>query len=75
MMIATNWKALGRRLGFGEPELTGFHKDNEEYKEKAYAMLLAWKQREGREATYQILKKALCHHLVGRADLAEEFCS
>ena len=73
--IACKWKALGRRLGFGESELTGFHKNNEEYEEKAYAMLLAWKQREGGEATYQILKEALCHHLVGRTDLAEEFCS
>ena len=44
-MISDKWKALGRRLGFGESELIGFHKNNEEYEEKGYAMLLVWKQR------------------------------
>ena len=73
-MIGSKWKALGRRLGFDESKLTGFHKNNEEYEEKAYAMLLEWKQREGGEATYQILKEALCHYLVGRTDLGEKFC-
>ena len=75
-MIAEKWRPLGRRLGFEEWELTGFDKDKQEYTEKAYAMLLAWKQRKGREeATYQVLKEALCDEtLVGRTDLAEKFC-
>ena len=74
-MIAEKWRPLGRQLGFEEWELTLFHKDNEEYKEKAYAMLLSWKQRKGEGATYQVLKEALCdEELVGRTDLAEKFC-
>ena len=73
--IAGAWKSLGRRLDFGESKLTGFHKENEEYSEKAYKMLLAWKQRDASKATYQVLYEALCHRLVNRKDLAEEFCS
>lgn len=72
--IAEGWKSLGRRLGMDEPRLTAFHKDNEEYSEKAYQMLLLWKRREGSAATYQVLHDALCHSLVNRRDLAEEIC-
>ena len=73
--IAEKWLPLGRRLGFEEGELTGFVKDKQEYREKAYAMLLAWKHRKGEGATYQVLKEALCHEkLVGRTDLADKFC-
>lgn len=73
--IGKNWISLGRRLQFGESLLTGFDKDKSEYSEKAYAMLLRWKQRGGTEnATYQILKEALCHRLVDRTDLAQKYC-
>ncbi|XP_068760236.1 uncharacterized protein [Montipora capricornis] len=69
--IDTKWKSLARRLGFSEPEITGFHKDNEEYIEKCYQMLLVWKQRKASSATKKDLCDALCHYLVGRRDLAE----
>ena len=68
------WKPLGRRLKFGKAELTGIDKKKEEWGEKAYAMLIAWKQREGSDATYRVLYEALCHEFVNRRDLAEEFC-
>ena len=52
--IGEGWKPLGRRLGFKEAELTGFHKENEEYSEKPYQMLLKWKQKGGTSgATYE----------------------
>ena len=73
-LIAEGWKPLGRRLGMDESKLTGFHKGNEEYSEKAYQMLLFWKRREGSAATYQVLHGALCHSLVNRRDLAEDIC-
>ena len=69
-----NWKSLGRRLNFDASQLTALHKDNEEWSEKAYAMLTAWKEREGSAATYQVLYEALCHEFVNRRDLAEEIC-
>ena len=73
-MLEDSWEKLARRLGFHEGEIIGFHKDNEEYSKKALKMLFRWKQKQGREATYSVLYDALCHKLVGRRDLAEEFC-
>ena len=70
--IPDHWKKLGRRLAFDEAELRDFHKDNEKVAEKAYAMLIAWKQREGSAATYRVLNKALI--LAQRRDLAKKFC-
>ena len=68
------WKPLGRRLNIDEARLSGFHKENEEMSEKAFQMLLYWKQRDGLGASYQVLFKALCHKLVNLKELAEKFC-
>ena len=73
-LIPDHWEKLGRRLAFDDAELRGFHKDNETIAEKAYAMLIAWKRREGSAATYRVLNKALCHIRVKRRDLAQRFC-
>ena len=72
--IAEAWKPLGRRLKIDEPKLTAFHKENEEYPEKAYKMLLHWKERDSAAATYLVLYNALCHKLVQKKKLAEELC-
>ena len=72
--IGTAWKRLGRCLDLTEPRLAGFHKENEEYSEKAYQMLLHWKQKNGRDATYKVLRDALCDDLVNQRGLAEELC-
>ena len=72
--IAEAWKPLGRRLKIEEAKLTGFHKENEEYSEKAFKMLLHWKERDASAATYGVLLDALCHKLVKQKLLAEEFC-
>ena len=69
-----DWRKLGRRLTFHEAQLDEFDNDNEQISEKAYAMLLAWKQNFGKDATYSVLKKALCDTTVGLRDLAREFC-
>jgi len=73
--IAEAWKPLGRRLEIEEGKLTCFHKENEEYSEKAFKMLLHWKERDASTATYSVLYDALCHKLVNKKLLAEElFC-
>ena len=72
--IPDHWEKLGRRLAFDEAELRGFHKEKETIAEKAYAMLIAWKRREGSDATYRVLNKALCDIRVKRRDLAQQFC-
>ena len=74
LRIVEEWKALGRRLNFDKSQLAGFHKDNEKCSEKAYEMLVAWKQREDTAATYTVLYEGLCHSYVSRKDLAEDIC-
>ena len=74
MQIGECWKPLGRRLDIEEGLLTGFYKDNDEFREKIYKMLLHWKQRDGQAATYQVLYAALCHELVSQRLLGEEIC-
>ena len=73
--IGKSWKPLGRRLQFTEAEITTFHKENpDEYSEKVYQMLLRWKSRDGKDATYQVLYDALDHKLVKEKRLAEKIC-
>ena len=72
--VSDHWRKLGRRLNFNEAELKEFDNSHKQISEKAYAMLLAWKQRDGSVATYSILNQALCDPLVKLKQLAEEFC-
>ncbi|XP_078357687.1 uncharacterized protein LOC144642577 isoform X2 [Oculina patagonica] len=74
--IADSWKKLARRLKVEEAKITAIHKENEELSEKAYKILLHWRQTNApvAPATYQVLFDALNHHLVGRSDLAEKYC-
>lgn len=75
--IVANWKELGRRLldkDNDEAELYAIDLENAKLSEKAYKMLLKWKAAKGSSATFQVLHDALCHSLVNRRDLAEEYC-
>ena len=69
-----SWKDLGRQLGIKEPQLDAFDEQNHQCREKAYKMLLSWKENNGSGASYRVLHDALCHDLVGSKILAEEFC-
>lgn len=72
--ISKDWKRLGRRLSFEEADLQEFDDRRHEISEKAYVMLLRWKQRKGSDATYSVLNNALRDRLVDRTDLAQELC-
>ena len=65
---------LGRRLNIEEADLHSIHEEEDQCIERAYQMLLKWKRAEGEAATYLELHNALRDPLVGRKDLAEEFC-
>lgn len=69
-----NWRSLAVRLGFEEENIAAINLDYQAISEKAFAMLLRWRQREGSAASYQVLYDALCHPFVNRRDLAEESC-
>lgn len=72
--IPQHWKKLARRLEFKVSAIDSIDKKKEEHTEKAYKMLLNWKQAKGKGATFPVLYDALSHPYVGRRDLAEEFC-
>ena len=72
--ISNDWKTLGRRLSFNEAQLQEFDNGHKKVSEKAYALLLAWKQKGGSNATYSVLKQALCDQRVNRRDLVQQFC-
>ena len=72
--LGGKWEELGRRLRFNQAAITGFDEDNRGLKKKAFKMLMAWKQREGLNATYKVLCDALCDKKVQCALLAEQFC-
>ena len=69
-----SWKKLARRLNL-ELRIPDIDDQNKQLSEKAYQMLLEWKQRNAVNATYEKLFEALKHNLVGRRDLAEKYCS
>ena len=72
--LGEKWEELGRRLGFNQAAITNFDEDNNKLAKKAFKMLMAWKQKEGCEATYTVLYYALRHKLVKCNRLAELFC-
>ena len=67
------WEALARRLGFKVAEIQGLKHNNRSYPKIQLCMLQEWKQRLGRDATYQTLCDALCHGYVNCDGLAEMF--
>ena len=69
-----SWVKLARRLGIEESKIIAIDANEEELSEKAYKMLLQWKQANGRRATYEVLFEALDHKLVDRIDLAIKYC-
>ncbi|XP_078356530.1 uncharacterized protein LOC144641389 isoform X2 [Oculina patagonica] len=72
--IGKDWMKLGRRLQVSQAKLDEIDHSRPDFNEKAYHMLLFWKQQNGSHATYSILSVALCHDFVNRRDLAEKNC-
>ena len=72
--IGVKWDTLGRRLGVEEAELENIEQRHKDLEKRGYAMLMHWKQKNGSEATYQILNAALQDELVQCKYLAEKIC-
>ena len=58
-LCGNDWRRLARKLEFHEGQIDGFHRADEELSEKAYRMLISWKNRKGSGATYRLLHDAL----------------
>ena len=72
--LGAKWKSLGRALGIPESIIEMIDDEHRKLLDKAYNLLLNWKQGAGSEATYQALETGLCHVVVLRRDLAEKYC-
>ena len=68
------WERLGRRLGFKQATIDEFDSAKKVLADKAFKMLMAWKRREGSNATYKVLYLALCDKKVQCKLVAEQFC-
>ena len=68
----SDWKKVARKLKIHDPKITAIHKENEEFYEKIYQMLLKWKQANGSAATWKKLNQALID--AGLRELAEKHC-
>ena len=74
LKLADKWDKLGRRLGFDQARIIAYNKENDGLSEKAFKMLMDWKQSKGSAGTYQVLYNALCHQFVNCKRIAEEIC-
>ncbi len=74
--VGNVWVRLGRRLNIDQATLDAIQIDPRWpfLPEKAFQMLLCWKNKNGSDATYRVLYVALCHEFVSRRDLAEKIC-
>ena len=69
-----SWKRLAGRLKIKTPKITAIDNENRELYQKAFKMLLHWKQANGSDATYEDLFRALTDELVNCRELAEKYC-
>ena len=73
--IPGDWKRIGRAVGLKEKHLKIIEIDNpDDVCERGYVTLSKWKEKQGQEATYRKLARALDDELVQRRDLVETFC-
>lgn len=73
--VSPFWKKLGRELKVKNPKLSQLDVDHQQDSyEKAFQMLLHWRQTKDNQATYQMLYSALTSTVVGRNDLGKKYC-
>ncbi|XP_015768437.1 PREDICTED: uncharacterized protein LOC107347080 isoform X5 [Acropora digitifera] len=68
------WTMLSSALGTPKTRIEAIDDENKRMVDKSYDFLLSWKQRNGCEATYQVLEAGLCHNTVEGRKLAEKYC-
>jgi len=73
--VSPFWKKLGRELKVKNPKLSQLDVDHQQDSyEKAFQMLLHWRETRDSQATYQMLYSALTSTVVGRNDLGKKYC-
>lgn len=72
--LGAKWTMLSSALGTPKARIEAIDDENKQMVDKSYDSLLSWKQRNGCEATYQVLEAGLCHDTVEGRILAEKYC-
>jgi hypothetical protein len=69
--IGTAWRELGRQLGLGDADLDVIYHDHRAFglREIAHQMLREWHERKGRDASLEVLAKALVK--IHKSEIAE----
>ena len=68
------WQRLGIALGLSEHDTDEIDIDERGVREKAFNLLIRWKQKFGSDATYEALAEGLSNVAVNRNDLVQEYC-
>ena len=69
--ISAKWNAIGILLGFSSHQVDSIGTNA---KDKAYQMLLDWKNSTSSLSPHEDLYNALCHEKVRLNNIAKEFC-
>ncbi|XP_044173322.1 uncharacterized protein LOC114949062 isoform X2 [Acropora millepora] len=72
--LGAKWKMLSLVLGTPKARIEAIDDENKQMVYKCYESLISWKQRNGCEATYEVLEAGLCHDTVEGRELAEKYC-
>lgn len=72
--IGKDWLWVGRVLGIEDSELDNIRESHTQLSEWSYQMLQSWAGKNGDQATYECLARALLHRAVGKRDIAEKCC-
>ena len=72
--LGKDWLWVGRVLGIEDSELDNIRERNTQLYECSYQMLQSWAGKNGDQATYECLARALLHRAVGKRDIAEKYC-
>ncbi|XP_078621205.1 uncharacterized protein LOC144887686 [Branchiostoma floridae x Branchiostoma japonicum] len=67
--VSSDWDNLARKLNFSENQIDGIRRKKDDEERRCREMLRKWKNREGKAATLQALKKALIK--IEQRDVAE----
>ena len=70
--VGADWRDLGKSLGLESALIDNIELDHSTNREKAWKVLLKWRQKKKKEATVGILIKAL--KKTNRKDIVEKLC-
>ncbi|XP_015768823.1 PREDICTED: uncharacterized protein LOC107347423 [Acropora digitifera] len=73
--LGPSWKKVGLALEVPKAVISQIEAKKSEVSDRCYAVLTAWQERYPKDATYHRLALALKHAAVGRADVADKYCS